>query len=110
MDETLYHKIEVKEETPKLNGCFDTDKGFLYWNRIEKMWSLRPCCDSEEYPTWWLKPHSVDADELYIKYVKFVTEKAPHTIVREGDLIFNWFFEQFRLIKQPKSPADKSLF
>jgi len=52
----LVEQIETRVEQPEKAGWYDTDKGKLFWYKLENSWSCRDDRCSEEYPTKWYRP------------------------------------------------------
>ena len=51
MKKVIQHKTNEKQ--PEIYGCYDTDKGELWYLPIEKEWSCREDRISNEYPVYW---------------------------------------------------------
>ena len=49
----LYKQNIAANNDPSVSGCYNTDKGLLFWFEKEKQWSCRQDRVSEEYPLYW---------------------------------------------------------
>ena len=50
----LYKQNIAANNNPNVSGCYNTDKGLLFWFEKEKKWSCRVDRVSiEEYPKYW---------------------------------------------------------